>query len=485
MDKLEQGQVLNNIELDEASTPVRVDWDNDPENPRNFSLKRRIASTAAVTFLAFVSTFAGSIIAPCHDQISAQFDVGDEIALLPLALYNAGLAFGPLFGSPLCEQFGRKVVFLTTTPAFALFILGAGLSNSIASLIVCRCFAGMFASPAISNASATITDYTAGRYRGVSLAFYYSIPFFGAVFGPLLGGFVLESKSWRWTQWTTLLFIVSFYIPVVFTRETYKKTILQRRAKRLGMRSSSKPQQPLLQSVKYFVTSLFLRPLHMLFTEPIVTLVCMYNGFIFGLLYCSIVASPWVYETYYGFDITGQSLSFLGLIIGTLLAPGFLILIDTTLYQPRLKAWHQSQPLSARFSPENRLFPALIAAPILPASLLVFAWTARPSIHWICPIIFQGISLLSSLLIYASANLFMLDSYGPLYGASAAGAAMLSRYSLSAAFPLFALKMYRALGVGWATTILACCSAAMAPIPILFWKYGEGLRGRMKYESSA
>ena len=56
------------------------------------------------------------------------------------------------------------------------------------------------ASATISNASATITDFTAGKYRAISLAFYYSIPYFGAVFAPLLGGFIVESKGWRWTQ---------------------------------------------------------------------------------------------------------------------------------------------------------------------------------------------------------------------------------------------------------------------------------------------
>ena len=87
-------------------------------------------------------------------------------------------------------------MFLTATPLFGLFILGAGLSQSTASLVVCRFFAGVFAcefvslsrvcadviAPAVSNASATIVDYTAGRYRAISLAFYYSIPFCGAVF---------------------------------------------------------------------------------------------------------------------------------------------------------------------------------------------------------------------------------------------------------------------------------------------------------------
>ncbi|KAK5938339.1 hypothetical protein PMZ80_009309 [Knufia obscura] len=477
-----------------ASVPVNVlDWNgkDDPDNPRNFTLGRRIASTAAVTFLAFVSTLGGAIYAPAHEDVSNQFSVSDEVAILPLALYNVGLAFGPLFGAPLCETFGRKVVFLTTTPLFALFILGSGFAQSAASLIICRFFAGVFASPAISNASATIVDYTAGRYRAVSLAFYYSIPFFGAVLGPLIGGFLVELKGWRWTQWTTLFFIVAFYVPTFFTRETYKKTILQRRAKRQGLVYPT-AQRTASETIKYFTTTLFLRPIHMILTEPIVTLVCLYNGFMFGLLYAMVVASPWIFQHYYNFDLTGQSLSFLGLIIGTLLAPVPLVIIDLYMYQPRLKRWKASQQPSnqditgeSRFPPENRLFPAMLGSFLLPASLLAFAWTARPSIHYIVPIIFQGLSILFSLIIYASANLFMLDAYGPLYGASAAGAAMLSRYSLSAAFPMFALQMYKGLGVGWATTILACCTAAMAPIPWCFWKWGEGLRGRMKYESSA
>lgn len=489
MVKLEQ-----DVDARPAPQPVTVlDWDgkDDPDNPRNFTLKRRIISTATVTFLAFVSTLGGSIYAPSHEEVSRSFKVSDEIAILPLSLYNAGLAFGPLIGAPLCETLGRKVVFLITTPLFALFILGSGFSQSTASLITCRFFAGVFASPAISNASATIVDYTAGRYRAVSLAFYYSIPFFGAVVGPLIGGFLVELKGWRWTQWTTLLFIVAFYIPIIFTKESYKKTILQRRAKKRGVTYPT-TKRTLPESIKYFAVTLFLRPIHMIATEPIVTLVCMYNGFMFGLLYTMVVASPWVYQHYYGFDLTGQSLSFLGLITGTVLAPFPLILIDLYIYQPRLKKWKASQHLPTqdtsgepRFPPENRLFPAMIGSFLLPSTLLGFAWTARPSVHYIVPIIFQCFSLLFALIIYASANLFMLDAYGPLYGASAAGAAMLSRYTLSCCFPLFALQMYSGLGVGWATTILACCTAALAPIPWCFWKWGEGLRGRMKYESSA
>lgn len=184
------------------------DWSgpDDPENPRvsgksnrihslevhadipiyqNFSRFRRVGSTVAIIGLAFVTALGAAIVGPGIPGIVAEFDVAEEVAILPLSLYTLGLAFGPLIAAPCCETFGRKIVFLISSPLYALFTLGAGFSPNIASLIVCRFFAGLFAAPAIGNASATIIDYTAGKARGVTMAFYYSIPQLGAVFGPL------------------------------------------------------------------------------------------------------------------------------------------------------------------------------------------------------------------------------------------------------------------------------------------------------------
>jgi hypothetical protein len=62
---------------------------------------------------------------------------------------------------------------------------------------------------------------------------------------------------------------------------------------------------------------------------------------------------------------------------------------------------------------------------------------------------------------------------------------MLSRYSLSFAFPMFALQMFEKLGAGWATTLLAGFTFLMAPIPWCFFVYGERIRARSRYESSS
>ena len=101
--------------------------------------------------------------------------------MLPLALYNLGLAFGPIVGAPLSETFGRRIVYQTMTPIFALFMLGSGLSNNIASLTICRFFAGVFGSPGISFAAATIGDIIPLPRRAPYMAIYYSMPFLGSL----------------------------------------------------------------------------------------------------------------------------------------------------------------------------------------------------------------------------------------------------------------------------------------------------------------
>ncbi|VUC31153.1 unnamed protein product [Clonostachys rosea] len=463
-----------------------LDWDgpSDPENPRNFPVALRLFTTVTVTVLALVSVFAGAIYAPAQNYVRAEFDLSYEVAVLPLSLYNLGLAFGPIIGAPLSETYGRKTVFVITTPVFIFFMIGSGFAKSIDALNICRFFAGMFASSNISNASATMLDYTPDLRRGLVLGIYYCIPSFTATLAPLIGGFVVMAKGWRWTQWTAIMVATAAYIPILFTKETYKKVILQRRAVRLGLEDSASQRVSVGTAVRHFFTTLIQRPVHMILTEPIVTFVSLYNGFNFGLLYAFVITVPWMMRTYYGFNKTSESLSYLGMTIGTLIACLPFILIDTFIYQKRFLAWRQTHSAAEKFPPKYRLLSSMVGSILLPPSLFAVAWTVQYRVHWIVPILFQGLSMLSCMLVYAGVNLFMLDSYGPLYGASASGAVQLSRYILSFAFPLFALRMAEGLGAGWSTSLLGIFTVLLVPIPWCFWRFGDWLREHSRYEIS-
>lgn len=460
--------------------PKALDWDSphDPDDPRNKPLLERILSAGIITLLAFCCAFAGSVIAPAEDQLTEAFGCTSEVAVLPMSLYMLGLSFGPLVGAPISEQFGRKAVFLGTTPVCLAFSLGASFAQSMPVLLICRFLAAVFASPNINNASATILDYTAPRYRGSMMALYYSVPATAASMAALSGGLIVNTRSWRWTQWTAIIMIMICYVPVFFTKETYKRRILEVRAEKRGLAIAAAPSESRL---RHLLAMLIKRPLHMLFTEPIVALVSLSNGVLFGLIYVFVTSIPFIFETYFGFGTVGQSLSFLGAIIGTLFSSVPYAVADKFHYQ---KVLGVNSGAGAHVSPKHRLPASMVASILLPISLLISGWTAEARVHWILPILFQGVAMASSMVVYASTNLFMVDTYGPLYGASAASASMFSRYGMSFAFPLFTPQMYRALGAGWATTLLGGVTALLAPIPWIFWRYCDQLLEKSAYERS-
>ena len=68
-----------------------------------------------------------------------------------------------------------------------------------------------------------------------------------------------------------------------------------------------------------------------------------------------------------------------------------------------------------------------------------------------------------------------------MFAASAIAANTFVRSLFGAAFPMFATAMYRRLGVAWATSLLGFLTVAMAPVPLLFFFYGERVRGWSRY----
>ena len=216
--------------------------------------------------------------------MAKKFDVSAEVAILGLSLYVLGLAFGPILAAPISETRGRKVVYLVSVPMSALFTLGAGWSQNMASLAITRFFAGFFGSPVLAVGAGTNVDLWPPIHRAIASSVFLLAPFLGPALGPALGGFAAQHKGWRWTQWLILFITVPTYLYSFGMKETYKKIILQKRAKKLGL---PPPPNGLtgLAATRFLITVTLFRPIKMLFTEPIVFFFSMYTGFNFSVLF--------------------------------------------------------------------------------------------------------------------------------------------------------------------------------------------------------
>jgi DHA1 family multidrug resistance protein-like MFS transporter len=110
-----------------------------------------------------------------------------------------------------------------------------------------------------------------------------------------------------------------------------------------------------------------------------------------------------------------------------------------------------------------------------------FAWTGQyNSIHWIAPTL-AGVFLSTSILLIFVAYLnYLTDTY-LMYAASALAANTVCRSACGAAAPLFTQYMFDALGVGGGGSLIAGVACLLAPIPFVFYKYGEPIRRRSKF----
>lgn len=85
------------------------------------------------------------------------------------------------------------------------------------------------------------------------------------------------------------------------------------------------------------------------------------------------------------------------------------------------------------------------------------------------------------LLFFAIFN-YLIDAY-LMFAASAVTANTICRSALAAASPPFTPQIFDAMGVGGAGSLLAGCATILAPIPFVFYRYGEALRMKSEHAS--
>lgn len=294
------------------------------------------------------------------------------------------------------------------------------------------------------------------------------------------GGFIVESYlGWRWTAWITLIASGSFMIlAFIVVPETYAPVLLQRRAARLRVETKNWAYHASLDenppTMGDIVTRYLLRPFQMLFLEPILLLFTIYLALIYGILYLTFEAFPISFQEVRGWSHAGvAALPFLSILVGVFLGGALIIYVTKTRFAEKMKQ-------QGRVVPEERLLPMIIGSILLPIGLFWFGWTSNKHVSWV-PQVIAGVPIgVGILVIFMQGLNYIIDVY-LMYANSAIAGNTLVRSTLGGAFPLFSAQMYNKLGVNWASSLLGFLTAAMIPIPILFYVYGAKLRSMSRF----
>lgn len=135
-----------------------------------------------------------SAYAPGATQLAEQLGVSETVSLLGVSLFCVGLSLGPVIAAPLSETFGRLIIYRLSLPISILFIIGSAVASDMASIAICRFFAGAFGSPALSVGGGTMADMWPPSLYGPTTVTFLLAPFLG----PSLGRFLSIHLSLRY-----------------------------------------------------------------------------------------------------------------------------------------------------------------------------------------------------------------------------------------------------------------------------------------------
>ncbi|KAF2004481.1 MFS multidrug transporter [Amniculicola lignicola CBS 123094] len=473
--KLEK-RAMDEIISPQNGNPKFVSWDSesDPSNPLNWPEGRKWFVTILTSFGGLITLMSGPMLAPALGAIGKDLEISAADATMTMSIYVLAFAFGPMILAPCSEVWGRRPIWILGSAWYVLWNTVCGFSNSKDLLIIGRLLSGLGASAEFAVSGPIAADIWRAKDRGKSMAVRSFFPLLGPALGPIVGGVMTETTSWRWLFWVlSILDTAVLLLFIISLPETHTPTLLSRKAASLRKSTNENyctPEDITSPTLIHRLQVGLLRPLRLLVLEPVIYLTAFLQAYQFGILYIvhSTFATLWIDR--YEQPTAASGLHYLAIVVGCMIGA-----IGGGWATDRIWAILKKEH-GGRTKPENRvpiLLPGII---MLPVGLLWYGWAAQAQMHWIVPDIGIAIFGCGYMVGGTTISAYVVDAFLS-HTASAGAASMFPRNIFAFGFPIFGPSLYAKLDYGFGNTLLAGIAIVVGfPATYVLWRFGEQLR---------
>ncbi|MER7208456.1 MDR family MFS transporter [Streptosporangium sp. NPDC000239] len=177
-----------------------------------FTHRQVLEILAGLMLAMLTSMISTSVVGTALPTIVGTLGGQDQLAWVASATLLTMTASTPLWGK-LSDLYGRKFMFQAALLVFVLSSVAAGFSQDMGQLIAARAVQGIGAGGLAALPQIILGDVVEPRERGRYSGYIGAVFGVSTVAGPLLGGFVVDNMSWRWTFWICVpLAVVAFFV---------------------------------------------------------------------------------------------------------------------------------------------------------------------------------------------------------------------------------------------------------------------------------
>lgn len=227
------------------------------------------------------------IYLPALPAITRELMTDPATVQLSLTASFFGLAIGQIFVGPLSDAWGRKGPLLASLVLFALTSLGCALATDVWLLIVMRFFQGCAGSGGVVLSRSMACDMFEGPELTKFMSLLMTINSLAPIFGPILGSALITAGSWQLLFYFLVLWGVLLLAGSLFkVEETLDR---KQRQPRLGAAITDMFRE--LTNARFLTLSLSM-------------------AFIMGGFFSYLAASPFVFQSIYGYSALEYSVVF-------------------------------------------------------------------------------------------------------------------------------------------------------------------------------
>jgi EmrB/QacA subfamily drug resistance transporter len=140
----------------------------------------------------------GSVTMVALPAIARDFHLGIAGLQWVLNGYLLTLSALILLGGALGDHFSRRRVFVAGLAGFCVASIGCAIAPNLPLLVVARILQGAAGALVVPNSLALLETAYSGEARGSAVGQWAAWSAVSSAFGPLVGGWLVDSASWRW-----------------------------------------------------------------------------------------------------------------------------------------------------------------------------------------------------------------------------------------------------------------------------------------------